>query len=33
MGGHPGQRLSPPPDYPGKPAPALGDVEDPGEAG
>ncbi|WP_327245632.1 endonuclease III [Streptomyces sp. NBC_01320] len=24
MGGQPGQRLSPPPDYPGKPAPALG---------
>ncbi|MFJ3939200.1 endonuclease III [Streptomyces parvus] len=24
MGGHPGQRLSPPADYPGKPAPALG---------
>ncbi|MDJ0461523.1 endonuclease III [Streptomyces sp. H27-C3] len=24
MGGHPGQRLRPPPDYPGKPAPALG---------
>ncbi|WP_299530213.1 endonuclease III [uncultured Streptomyces sp.] len=24
MGGYPGQRLSPPPDYPGKPAPALG---------
>ncbi|WP_411079617.1 endonuclease III [Streptomyces sp. cmx-18-6] len=24
MGGHPGQRLNPPPDYPGKPAPALG---------
>ncbi|MFJ1897334.1 MULTISPECIES: endonuclease III [unclassified Streptomyces] len=25
MGGRPGQRLSPPPDYPGAPAPALGD--------
>ncbi|WP_329383880.1 endonuclease III [Streptomyces sp. NBC_01716] len=24
MGGYPGQRLSPPPDYPGKPAPPLG---------
>ncbi|MFI2351033.1 endonuclease III [Streptomyces sp. NPDC019443] len=24
MGGQPGQRLNPPPDYPGKPAPALG---------
>ncbi|MEV8530704.1 endonuclease III [Streptomyces sp. NPDC051211] len=24
MGGHPGQRLSPPADYPGKPAPPLG---------
>ncbi|SCK49681.1 DNA-(apurinic or apyrimidinic site) lyase /endonuclease III [Streptomyces sp. AmelKG-D3] len=24
MGGRPGQRLSPPPDFPGKPAPALG---------
>ena len=24
MGGQPGQRLSPPPDYPGKPAPPLG---------
>lgn len=24
MGGQPGQRLSPPPDYPGRPAPALG---------
>ncbi|WP_392676224.1 endonuclease III [Streptomyces sp. LN785] len=24
MGGRPGQRLSPPPDYPGEPAPALG---------
>lgn len=24
MGGYPGQRLSPPTDYPGKPAPALG---------
>ncbi|MFE2088204.1 endonuclease III [Streptomyces sp. NPDC059460] len=24
MGGQPGQRLSPPPDYPGKPAPVLG---------
>ncbi|MFB8126038.1 endonuclease III [Streptomyces bacillaris] len=24
MGGYPGQRLSPPPDFPGKPAPALG---------
>ncbi|MFJ9689157.1 endonuclease III [Streptomyces bacillaris] len=24
MGGQPGQRLSPPPDFPGKPAPALG---------
>ncbi|MFF4456238.1 endonuclease III [Streptomyces goshikiensis] len=23
-GGHPGQRLSPPPDYPGRPAPPLG---------
>ncbi|MFE7457363.1 endonuclease III [Streptomyces sp. NPDC057554] len=26
MGGYPGQRLSPPPDFPGKPAPALGAV-------
>ncbi|MBU7597275.1 endonuclease III [Streptomyces sp. P38-E01] len=25
MGGQPGQRLKPPPDYPGRPAPALGD--------
>ncbi|NEE46944.1 endonuclease III, partial [Streptomyces sp. SID8455] len=24
MGGYPGQRLSPPADFPGKPAPALG---------
>nr|WP_309238880.1 endonuclease III [Streptomyces lunaelactis] len=27
MGGQPGQRLSPPPDYPGKPAPTLGEAE------
>ncbi len=27
MGGHPGQRLKPPPDYPGKPAPPLGAAE------
>jgi endonuclease-3 len=24
MGGQPGQRLNPPPDYPGAPAPPLG---------